>query len=81
MVVQVPVDSKVVCGGQLSFGGLRHEVPTFAVAPMMRRLTVRRLPRRRMTYSATARLMTQAAPRLRSCVSTLGPKTAGRCPG
>ena len=33
-----------------------------------------------MTYSATARLMAQPAPRLRSVVSSLVPKTAGPMP-
>src|SRR5665647_1356966 len=81
VVVQVPGDPKPVAGGPMSFGGLGHEDTTFAVAVMVRRLVVgrlmvRRLPCRRMTYSATARLMTQPAPRLRSKVSSLVPKTA-----
>lgn len=69
--VEVPVDAKFVAGGHLSFGGLGHEDPTFAVALIVRRPLVRLLLCRRMMYSARVRLMAQPAPRLRSVVSSL----------
>ena len=44
VLVQVPVDPKLVAGGHLRvLADWRHEDPTFAVAAMVRRLTVRRL--------------------------------------
>src|SRR5215207_2632301 len=69
----------------MPFGRRGHEDPTFAVALMLRLLMVgrlmmaRRRADRRMTYSATARLMIQPAPR-QSVVSSLLPKRASPMP-
>src|SRR5829696_5979175 len=77
VLVQVPFDPKLVGGRHMPSGRRGHENPTFAVALMLRLLMVgrlmmaRRRADRRMTYSATARLMTQPAPRQRSVVSSL----------
>ena len=71
-LVEVSLDPDPVPGWCLPFAGLVHDGPIVVVA-----LRARGFPtRRRMRYSATARLMIQPAPRPRSVVSSLMPKTA-----
>src|SRR6478752_10039744 len=74
-LVEVPAHPEPVTARCRPVGGLAHDGPIRVGA-----LPVRGPPPlpRRMTYSATARLMTQPAPKPRSVVSSLIPKTA--CP-
>jgi len=41
VVVEVPVDPKLVASRRLSFGSLGHEEPTFVVALMVRRIAAK----------------------------------------
>src|SRR4029453_15159079 len=79
VLVQVPLNPKVVHGGNMSLGRGRHEGRTFAVALMLRRLIAlrvlaRRRAGRRMTYSAPGGLMAHTARKQGAGLSSLGPR-------